>query len=100
MTYSPFGCTRTLLTSKVELLREVVFERKLKMDVFGSKTVAEVNASSPDDFRAYHHAIGWIEQDISRSVVTAMKGVVRLPVRIRDVEHRVTNRAGKSFVPG
>src|SRR6267142_1783587 len=78
--------------SELELLREVVFERELEMHVLGREPIEEVLSSTPYHLAADHDSVDGIIEEISRCIMTAMEGVGKLPLRVRNIQHRVSDR--------
>jgi hypothetical protein len=84
---------------KRELLGEVVFERKLDVNIVGREIIEKVLSFAPDQLGANHYVVSRIEQQVTGTIVTAMERVWRLPVRIRDIQHRISDRAAEALIP-
>src|SRR5215211_7083539 len=70
------------------------------MNVLRGEAIKEVLSSAPDHLGAEHDFVDGIKQDIGRSIMTPMEGVRQLALRVRNVQHRVANRAGPTLTPG
>src|SRR6267142_4817932 len=86
--------------SKLELLREVVFERELQMKVVRLEAIQEILSFAVDQFAADHDVVDGEKQDVARGIMAAMESVRFLPIRVLDVQDRVSDRAGEALIPG
>src|SRR5262245_34794173 len=69
------------------------------MKIVSLEAIQEVLPSTPDQLRAYHDVVDRIKQKVTRGIMTTMKCIGRLPVGIRDVQHRVADGTGEALIP-
>ena len=78
------------IVSKTERLRKVVLEAKLDTKIIDTKAISEIVASSPLKLAADRHVLNRAIKKIYDPILSPVKGVVGLSIRIFKVEHRIT----------